>query len=440
MARPLAASLAVLALALGGVHGLAAQRGFEVLHYDAQLDPDVGAGRLAGRERIVLRAAADVADVAFDAGDLQVEAVQVDGVPASFARSGQRLQVRLPAHAARAEQVLDIRYRGAPKFGLQFVPELEQAYTVFSTSQWMVVLDDPSVRATLDLSVVVPAGWAAAGHGVATRTRLDDGRERVAWRQAVPVPSFTYGFAVGRFQETQQVRDGVALRSLSTRRSPDELRAIFRRTGDVLDFMGQVAGIPYRGRYEQALVAQTVGQEAAGFALLSEGFGERVLRGEGSDALIAHEAAHQWWGVLVTCADWGHFWLNEGFAVFMAAAFEERQSGRDAYVQQVAAWQARVERLRAEGHDHPLVYAEWTRPTSDDRAVVYQKGAYVLHLLRETVGEEAFWRGIRDYTRAHQGASVTTADLQRAMERAAGRDLAPFFDRWAWGSLRQSGP
>ena len=70
---------------------------------------------------------------------------------------------------------------------------------------------------------------------------------------------------------------------------------------------------------------------------------------------------------------------------------------------------------------------------------MYQKGAYVLHLLRETVGDEAFWRGIRDYTIAHRGTSVTTADFQRAMERAAGRDLGAFFDRWAWGSLRQSG-
>lgn len=128
---PLAAALGFLALSLGSVQGLAAQRGFEVLHYDAQLDPDVGAGRLAGRERIVLRAAAEVANVAFDAGDLQIEAVQVDGAPASFTRSGQRLQVPLPAHTAGAEQVLDIRYHGAPKFGLQFVPGLEQAYTVF---------------------------------------------------------------------------------------------------------------------------------------------------------------------------------------------------------------------------------------------------------------------------------------------------------------------
>ncbi|WP_427911823.1 hypothetical protein ACPWT1_14250 [Ramlibacter sp. MMS24-I3-19] len=280
-----AALLASLVLSMPGVHAAAAQRGFEVLHYDAQIEPDLRAGRVAGHERIALRAASGVDEVAFDAGSLDVDAVEVDGLPVTFTKSGPRLQITLPVHAAGVRQMLDIRYRAAPMFGLQFARELEQAYTVFSTSEWMVVLDDPSVRATLDLSVVVPTGWTVAGHGAATRTPLDDGRERVAWKQSVPVPSFVYGFAIGRFQEAQEVRDGVVLRELSTQRSPDELRTIFRRTGDMLAFMGQVSGIPYRGRYEQALVARTVGQEAAGFALLSEGFGERVLRGEGSDAL-----------------------------------------------------------------------------------------------------------------------------------------------------------
>jgi len=93
-------------------------------------------------------------------------------------------------------------------------------------------------------------------------------------------------------------------------------------------------------------------------------------------------------------------------------------------------WKRRLDKLRADGKDHALVYASWSRPSADDRAVVYQKGAYVLHLLREELGERAFWRGIRAYTRAHYGHSVVTSDFRQAMERASGRDLSGFFARW----------
>jgi aminopeptidase N len=86
------------------------------------------------------------------------------------------------------------------------------------------------------------------------------------------------------------------------------------------------------------------------------------------------------------------------------------------------------------GADHALVYDSWNAPTADDRAVVYQKGAYVLHLLRAELGEEVFWRGVRDYTRHHDGQSVVTTDFQRAMEKSAGRSLQPFFAQWVYSA------
>jgi len=135
----------------------------------------------------------------------------------------------------------------------------------------------------------------------------------------------------------------------------------------------------------------------------------------------------------VTCAGWEHFWLDEGFANFMTAVYLQHAQGEAAYQARVTAWGKRLEMLRAKGSDRPLVYPDWNAPTADDRAVVYQKGAYVLHLLRQEMGEETFWRGIRTYTQAHDGQSVVTADFQRAMERAAGRSLQPFFDAWVYG-------
>jgi aminopeptidase N len=168
----------------------------------------------------------------------------------------------------------------------------------------------------------------------------------------------------------------------------------------------------------------------AGLSHMSDAYGRAVLADPTATSLIAHEVAHQWWGNLVTNRDWTHFWLNEGFATFMAAAFVEARFGREAYDRQVAAWRATWERIRAGGGDKPLVFPDWNRPSADDRALVYDKGAYLLHLLRERLGEERFWAAVRDYTRRHAGETVTTADFERAMEQSTGQSLDDLFDVW----------
>lgn len=411
-------------------------RAVDVLHYAARLEPDIAGQRLVGHVSIslvVVVAGTDAFD--FDAGDLAIDRVRSRGEALSFEKLGQRLRVHLAAPAAAGSRhEIAIEYHGAPRFGLQFHPARGELYTIFSTSQWLVCIDAPDERATLDLGLVLPTGLKAVGNGRAIApVTLKDGRQLHRWRLTAPMPSFVYGFAAGRYTEAVARAGGVGLRYLSTDRSPGELRRIFADTADMLRFFGDRAGLRYRGDYTQALVARTIGQEHAGFALLSEAYGEQVLDDPSAAALLAHEAAHQWWGNRLTNRDWNHFWLNEGFANFMAAAYLQQRFGEAAYDRQVAGWRRRLVRLRADGKDRALVYDNWDSPSADDRAVVYQKGAYVLHLLRETLGEKPFWRGIRAYTRAHDGRSVTTSDFRTAMEAASGRDLSGFFNQWVEG-------
>jgi aminopeptidase N len=204
----------------------------------------------------------------------------------------------------------------------------------------------------------------------------------------------------------------------------------------MLDFFESRAGVPFPGReYSQVLTAKGVGQEMIGLAVLPESYGREVLADERESWLAAHEIAHQWWGNLVTCRDWTHFWLNEGFATFMVAAHKEHRWGREEYVKEIGRIRARYERVRDARHDRPLVFPDWTKPSADDRTIVYQKGAYVLHLLREEIGDAAFWKGIKAYTQAHAGRPVETKDFQAAMERAAGRSLDRFFFAMVYGPL-----
>ena len=216
--------------------------------------------------------------------------------------------------------------------------------------------------------------------------------------------------------------------------SEAQLREIANDIPGMISFFADRAGVPYSSRtYTQVLTARGIGQEMAGLAVLPESFGREVLADKRETWLSAHEVAHQWWGNMITCRDWTHFWLNEGFATFMVAAHKEHRFGREAYDQEISRIRARYERVRDAGKDRPLVFENWDRPTAEDRTIVYQKGAYVLHLLREELGDARFWRGIRDYTRQHYGRAVTTADFQSAMERAAGTSLESFFRRWVTG-------
>ncbi|MDN5864428.1 MAG: M1 family metallopeptidase [Gammaproteobacteria bacterium] len=411
--------------------------GFDVLHYAAGVVPALQARTVRGNEQITVQATQnDVKVLRFDSGSLVIDAIRQGGEKLRFKKVGSRLDIQLPAVLDSGDRTtVEITYHEAPTHGMEFHPEVSEVYTIFATSQWLVCIDSPSERATLDLRVTLPAGFKAIGNGrLVSRSVLKNKKLVYHWRQDVPVSSFAYGFAAGKFNEVQTRQSGIRLRFLSHDLSAAQLRKVFHDTGDILKFFGSKAGIPYRGSYSQALVAKTIGQEYAGFAVLSEAYGKHVLKHPGGVFLIAHEAAHQWWGIGVTCRSWRDFWLNEGFANFMAAAYIKHRYGDKAYRQIIADWRQDVQDLRRLGKDHALVFKSWSHPTKFDRAVVYKKGAYVLYLLKSKLGGKAFWKGIRFYTHKYWGKSVAAKDFEKAMEKSTGRDLGTFFQKWVYGA------
>ncbi len=410
----------------------AASTAVDVLHYDATVTPDPAARTVVGAVRIRFQALAVLDEITLDRGALEVDSAAVDGVAVAVTPAARRAVVRFqPAVPAGAIRELDLTYHGTPGAGLQFPADRAQVYTIFTTSDWMPSVDRPDDRATLRLRVELPAAWTAAGVGRAGAvTTAGDGRRRHEWQLDQAAPTYTFGFAAAPFTAVTSGR----LRFLGEGFSGDELRRIFAETEGMLRFFEDRAGVPFpHATYTQALVARTVGQEMSGLSLLSDAYGRAVLADPTAISLAAHEAAHQWWGNLVTCESWSHFWLNEGMATFMAAAYLETRQGRPAYDRAVSRFRAEYARVRDAGGDKALVFPDWNRPSADDRTLVYQKGALALHELRVLLGDERFWPALRAYTRGAAGRSVTTPDFQRAIEQATGRDLSAFFDRWVYG-------
>ncbi len=411
-------------------------RPFRITYYRARLEPHIVDRTISGLVVIGFVATAEhQRTIELDSGDLTIDAVKERGAPVDFDARDHRLTIRWPTPArVNHPREIEVAYHGTPRNGLQFVSERSQVYTVFSTSQWLVCIDAPSERATIHLSVVLPAGLTMVANGKEIARRpLANGSVVHEWRLDRPMPSYTFGFAAGPFTDVREHRGGQQLRYLGSGVSADELRRIFADSADMIRFFQDRAGLHYgQTVYTQALVLETIGQEMSGFSVLSEEYGRAVLGDSHVESLVAHELAHQWWGNRLTCATWAEMWLNEGFATFMAAAYMEHRFGHEQYVRIVDGWRTRYEHVRDAGHDRSLVFPDWSHPTADDRSLVYQKGAYVLHLLRQTLGERLFWAALRNYTRAHDGAPVTSREFQRSMERSSARDLSVFFNTWIY--------
>jgi aminopeptidase N len=409
---------------------------FDVTRYSASVEPDIEEKTIRAHETIAFTSLDDdLREVVFDCGELTVDSVLDRTRAVHFEQHDHRLYVRFVAAPGRGQQRrLTIAYHGAPRRGLLFDAAASRATTVFATSEWLICIDAPSERAAFDLTIVVPRGLRGVGNGrlISERDRPDQ-RVAFTWRQDRPMPSYLYGFAVGRFEQAAEKSGSLGLRYFGEGFSIDQLQTIFRETARTIRFFEDRAGVRYADTtYSQVLAGNGIGQEMSSFALIPESYGRSVLSSGDGGGLGTHELAHQWWGNLVTCADWTEFWLNEGFATYMVAAYFEARSGRDAYLKQIEVFRSRFEKVKKAGHDRPLVFPDWNHPTADDRTIVYQKGAYFLHVLRESIGDQAFWTGIRQYTVKHAGGSVTSADFQKAMESASGRDLSSLFAEWVY--------
>jgi aminopeptidase N len=241
---------------------------------------------------------------------------------------------------------------------------------------------------------------------------------------------FLFAFAAGEFAESTKQVDGVTLRVLGK-------ADVFEPTAAVMHFLAERSGKPYPGdTYTQVFTHGTVEQEGLGMTLLPESYAENLTTHPENLYLLAHELAHQWYGIQILARDWSDFWLSEGMATFMADAFLEQRFGKARYDLEIADAKQTYQTLRAQGKDRPLFFTDWQTPQQAGGSLPYYKGAWVLSELRRQLTDEVFWRALRTYTAAHWGHTATTDDLVAAMEGAAGKDrlktLTKFFDQFVY--------
>jgi aminopeptidase N len=428
-------ALAVLCAVFPATLSAAPPPAFRSLSYDISLTPDFATGVLTGVERLRFQSLTDgLTTLSFTANPLAVNAT-LDGQPGvTVTIEGDRRVFHLPHPLAKGETAtLILSFAGRPKRNMVFTAD--EIHTGFFTCEVMICDDDrPGDRALLQFALTLPVGLDAAAPGrLISRTPGGPGLETWRWREDRPYPSYLYGFAAGRYSRVLLGGDA-SLPVLFAGETPERVRTMFADTTRMAAFYESKAGVALPERqYTQVLVASDGDQEDAALSMIEKGSVEPILTDPHEDWIIAHELAHQWWGNLVTCADWKELWLNEGMTTFMVAAYKEQRWGRPAYDREIAIAQAGWDAAKKAGLDEPLSW-QGTYPTlRAKRRIAYGKSVVFLDRLRLEVGDAAFWRGVRHYTRANAGRSVTAMDLEKAFEAASGRDLSGLFRTWVFG-------
>ncbi|HEX7119570.1 MAG TPA: M1 family aminopeptidase [Longimicrobiales bacterium] len=426
--------------------------GFDAVHYDLALTlPDTGStirGIMAARIAVV---APRRDTLALDLSGLAVERVRVGGRDVAYRHEAGKLYIPVPAGAGVGDTLaVEVAYGGRPDDGLIIGKNVHGRRTAFADNWpdrarfWFPSIDHPSDKATVAFAVSAPAPWTVLANG----ERIDrvaveppapppgSTARRTTWRWATAVPIPTYTMVVGA-AELATNRAGAACAPAGDGRCiettwwvfpPDTAHAarVFGRADEMIAFYSRlIAPFPYAKLAHIQASTRFGGMENVSAIFYN---GQAIARGRDIEGTVAHETAHQWFGDAVTEANWHELWLSEGFATYFGALFFEHADG-------VERFRAIMEGNRRAYLDSDVVGRPLVDPAEDDlfdllNANSYQKGGWVLHMLRGELGDSAFFDGIRRYYRAHEHGTARTEDLKRALERASGRELDGFFRQW----------
>ncbi|MET9061278.1 M1 family metallopeptidase [Streptomyces antibioticus] len=409
---------------------------YRVHRYELTLDYRPGPNRLSGTARInAIAGRAPLTEFQLNLADFRIGRVRVDGRQATYTHRGGKLRMR-PAKPLRAGAAftVEIHWSGNPKpvsspWGGLGWEELTDGALVASqptgAPSWFPCNDRPADKATYLISITTPSAYSVvAGGRLLTRTTKASTTTWV-YEQAAPTSSYLVGLSIGKYQ-TVLLGDpglgGVPMHGHIPAHLLPQFSRDFARQPAMMDLFQRLFG-PYPFDEYAVVVADEefdVPVEAQGLSL----FGVNHVDGaRGSERLVAHELAHQWFGNSVSIADWRHIWLNEGFAKYAEWLWSERSGGRTA--QQLAAAAHRL----LSGQPQDLRLADPGRKSMfDDR--LYERGGLTLHALRCAMGDEPFFRMLRAWAGLHRGGAVSTATFRSHVARHADDPLDALLTAW----------
>lgn len=413
----------------------------DFVHYDATLEPSFNEKSVKGIVKIrFIAKARNINKVFFSAKYKTILNVRSEEVAVQYNISNDLLVIQFnePLDVSK-EYNVSIEYLSQPKKGMRFYQD--HLFTVYHTKNWLISHTDINDKASFELRLIHNGNLTSIGNGkLISQQKIAGGKLISHWQQSSPIPIYTFGFVLGKLQTVVEDYKGSTF-SYSFRGekksnlNSEKIREIFIDVPDMVQFFEEKSGIELpNNAYHYIFVDGGIAQEAAGFSLIGERYGHTVLQDINENWFIAHELAHEWWGNSITCANFSHFWLNEGLVQFLVAAYKEHLFGEEAYKKEIQIAISRVNRAVKEGRFSPVAFNHEIAETEINRTMVYSKSTLVFYMLRQKLGDKIFWQALRKYSKTYNGKSVTTQNLKLIFESETGQDLDKFFDRWVYGN------
>lgn len=448
---------AVLAATLPFGHGLGHAHVTQIAPYRFEntvlrVRFDLARGEIDGHETVIVRPKhSGTRTLPFDAVDLQMQTLTVNGQPARYTvdETRQRIDVQLATPSAMNARILvDFTYTARPQRGLYFIlpnraypaitPEIWTQGEPTDNRHWFPTWDEPNEKTPSELIVTVPRGWTVIGNGYLRGHTATPHTETWDWNAPRPKAPYLIAFAAGPL-----VRDHTALGSLDVdsyvQPADAALNALcFGETKDMVAFYAHIFGVPFPWDKEDQMTAERFffgGMEDAS-ATIQTGLALHPSSEEpeqSCDTLVSHELVQQWFGDDASFVDWSNAWLGEGFATY----FEEQWSGH-----RYGDAQFEYERYRAQQtyfaetlrYARPIVDSAYSDPIEVFDASSHERAGQALHMLRAMYGDRRFFGGLHDYLRRYQERNADTSQFFASMGASLGTDLTWFEREWFYRS------
>jgi aminopeptidase N len=384
--------------------------GYSVQHYDLDLDYRVASNRLSGRARLTLVTVEELSKLSLDLANLRVTKVAADTHRVvKFSQRGGKLHSSFDGSVPEGSVVvLDIAYTGNPEpldgpWGEVGWEELSDGVIVAGqpdgAPSWFPCNDLPSEKASYRISVTAESPYTVVANGQLVDRRARASRTTWVYEESEPMATYLATVQIGRY-DRQTHRAVVPLHTVAPQRLRRAMAHDFARQPQMLAAFADMFG-PYPFADYTVVVTDDdleIPLEAQGLSV----FGANHVDGRrGSERLVAHELAHQWFGNSLTVARWQDIWLHEGFACYAEWLWSERADGQpvDAYARDAWVGLAKLPQDLLLADPGPELMF-------DDR--LYKRGALTLHALRRSVGDECFFGLLRSWATEHRHGSVST--------------------------------
>ncbi|WP_456376136.1 M1 family metallopeptidase [Lutibacter sp.] len=369
-----------------------------------------------------------------------VDSIYQNNIKVAFSHANNSLTI-IPKHTFPGiEYTYTIKYHGIPKDGLVISKNLYGDRTFFGDNwpnrahNWFPCVDHPSDKATVEYIIEAPNYYQTIANGFQVEeTNISSTTKLYHWKTNVPLPTKVMVIGIAKFA-VQNIGEthNIPVSTWVYPQTKEQGFYDFSTAKSILNFFIENVGeYPYQKLANVQSKTRFGGMENAGNIF----YFEKSVTGKlEHEDLIAHEIAHQWFGNSASEIDWPHLWLSEGFATYLTDLYILDSKGKDAFIKRIKEEREKVftfyKRKQTPVIDTKTTnYMQLLNPNS------YQKGAWVLHMLRKKIGDELFWKGIRTYYNNYKLSNASSNDFKNVMAKVSGKNLDVFFTQW----LQKSG-